>query len=57
MSETQINALRGVVLAVLAALVAGNVIDAGLSDAVTAVAAAVLTAVGAFLVKRPKDSN
>jgi hypothetical protein len=56
MSEAQVNALRGVVLSVLAALVAANVIDPGLSDAITGVVVALLTAVAAFLVARPKDS-
>jgi uncharacterized membrane protein YccC len=56
MSEAQVNALRGVVLAVLAALVAAGVVTPDVNDAVVGVAAAVLTAVAAFLVKRPKDS-
>lgn len=55
MSDPQIAALKGVVLAVLAALVAGGVIDPGLSDTLTGVVAAVLAAVAAFFVPRPQD--
>ena len=56
MSSAQIAALKGVVLAVLAALVAGGVITDSVSDTVTALAGAVLTAVAAFIVPRPKDA-
>ena len=56
MSSAQIAAVRGVILAVLAALVAGGVIDPGLSDTLTGIVAAVLTAVAAFIVPRPKDA-
>lgn len=56
MTNAQIAALKGVVLAVLAALVAGGVIDPGLSDALTGIVAALLAAAAAFFVPRPKDA-
>ena len=55
MTDARLAAIRGVILAVLAALVAGGVIDPGLSDAVTGIVAAVLTAAAAFLVSKPSD--
>ena len=55
MSEKQVSALQGVVLAVLAALVAYGVVDPGVSDTVTGILVTVLTAVAAFAVKRPRD--
>lgn len=55
MSDAQISALQGVVLAVLTALVAYGTISSDASAAVAALITATLTAVGAFLVKRPKD--
>ena len=55
MSPQQISAVQGLVLAIIGALVAAGVIDPGLSDTLTGVLAAVITAVAAFLVKRPRD--
>lgn len=55
MSEQQINALKGLILAVLAALVAGGVITGDVSDTVAAVAGAIITALAAFVVRKPSD--
>lgn len=55
MSDARINAVKGVVLAVLAALVAAGVVDPGLSDTLTGIVAAVITAVAAFVVSKPSD--
>lgn len=56
MSETTINAVRGVLLAVVTALVTAGVIDPGLSDAIVGVLSAVAVLVGVVAIKRPKDS-
>lgn len=50
----KIEAVKGVVVAALAALVAAKVIDPGLSAALTGVVVAVLGLVAAFAVKPPK---
>lgn len=59
MTQDQVAALQGVVVTALAALIAGGVIDPGLSDALTAVVVAVFTGIGAFLVhpvgRAPRD--
>ena len=50
----KLEAIKGVVVAALAALVAAKVIDPGLSAALTGVVVAVLGLVAAFAVKPPK---
>jgi VIT1/CCC1 family predicted Fe2+/Mn2+ transporter len=50
----KIEAVKGVAVAALAALVAAKVIDPGLSAALTGVVVAVLGLVAAFGVKPPK---
>ena len=56
MSETTLNAVRGVLLAVVTALVTAGVIDPGLSDAIVGVLSALAVLVGVVAIKRPKDS-
>lgn len=55
MSDSQIQAVKGFALAVLAALVAGGVITSTVSDGVAAVAGAALTLLAAFITA-PKDA-
>lgn len=50
----KLEAIKGVAVAVLAALVAAKVIDPGLSAALTGVIVAALGLVAAFAVKPPK---
>lgn len=57
MSDKQIAALQAVALAVVALLVVYGVVNESESAAWGAVVAAVFAAVGAFLVKRPKDQG
>ena len=54
MNKTKIEAIKGTVAAVLAALVAAKVIDPGLSASVTGVVVAVLGLYAAFAVRVPK---
>jgi len=53
----KIEAVKGVVVAALAALVAAKVIDPGLSAALTGVLVAVLGLIAAFGVKPPKRNR
>lgn len=55
MSEKQLSALQGVVLSVLAALVVAGALADDVSKALVGVVTAVFVAVGAFVVKRPRD--
>lgn len=54
MSKTKIEALKGFVAAALAALVAGKVVDPGLSETITGVVVALLGLYAAFAVVPPK---
>lgn len=55
MTPQQISAAQGLVLAVLAALVAAGTITDSVSSTVAGIAGAIITAAAAFLVKRPRD--
>lgn len=54
MKNPKIEAAKGVVISVFAALVAAKIIDPGLSAALTGVIVAALGLVAAFAVKPPK---
>jgi len=54
MKNAKLEAIKGIAVAVLAALVAAKVIDPGLSAALTGVIVAVLGLVAAFAVRPPK---
>lgn len=55
MSEKQISSVQAAILSVVAAAVTLGLIDTDVSQAVTGVVVAVFVALGAFLVKRPRD--
>jgi len=55
MSEKQLSALQGVVLAVVAALVVAGALTDEVSKAVLGVVTAVFVVLGAFFIKRPQD--
>lgn len=54
MKNPKIEAAKGVVISVFAALVAAKIIDPGLSAALTGVIVAVLGLIAAFAVRPPK---
>jgi hypothetical protein len=54
MNKTKIEAFKGFAAAALAALVAGRIIDPGLSEAITGVVVALLGLYAAFAVVPPK---
>lgn len=55
MTPQLVSALKGVALAVLAALLAAGVIDPGQSDTLTGIVTAAVTFLAAVAVKRPRD--
>lgn len=57
MTETQLNAVKGAVLAVIATLGTLGVLALPVANAFAALVPALATCAAAFLIKRPKDSN
>lgn len=55
LTDSQIAAIRGVILAIVTALVTFGLVSEDVSAQVISVASAILTAVGVFVFKRPKD--
>lgn len=57
MTETQLNAIKGALLALLTVLATLGVLSLPVADSFAAVVPAVASVVGAFLIKRPVDSD